>query len=546
MRVVIYGGGVAALASALALARDGVEVELVGPTEPAAWPALAEGGVAVAEDPEAHALATLRCGAFAAPRAPVRALSRAAAGIVAELGRAGVAFAGELRRMPGMRAPGAAHAGGATDQAIAHALDRALLSFVGTRVALREPFELCALALADGRAAGIVAQNLETLELEAFGADAVLLCCGGIERVLSGCPSGLTGEGPLAIAARAGAHLVDVDVAQHHPATFTTPRGVIAPTPALRAEGARLWVPAKAKEERPAFEVPHKERLRFLAERFPGWEELAPDDLAAAETRAVIRERGVWNRLTDTRERLCFLDVSHLPERHLRARIGRELDACAVATGTDPYGGPLRATPAALGLLGGLWVDFARGDDGGLVAGDARNHATSIPGLYAAGPIASLYHGVCRLGGNGLLADLFGARIACEALRAFVAAEGACDEPAALDAASSDAEAELVAEGDEESVGDAEKKLFRAAQRLWQRGDPGDLDVEATSRDPLRVRSFEQMRWLARAAAFAAEKRDGAGRVRTRSAGDGFELVSAAPVAEDGIAADERRYEERA
>jgi succinate dehydrogenase/fumarate reductase flavoprotein subunit len=54
-----------------------------------------------------------------------------------------------------------------------------------------------------------------------------------------------------------------------------------------------------------------------------------------------------------------------------------------------------------------------------------------LAGLYAAGSLASLYHGSCQLGGNRLLADLFGGCVAARAAQAYVqddAPDGAAEE----------------------------------------------------------------------------------------------------------------------
>ena len=42
--------------------------------------------------------------------------------------------------------------------------------------------------------------------------------------------------------------------------------------------------------------------------------------------------------------------------------------------------------------------------------------SADIEGLYAVGDVQQRYHGSCRLGGNGLLAELYGAHLCAEAL----------------------------------------------------------------------------------------------------------------------------------
>jgi len=67
--------------------------------------------------------------------------------------------------------------------------------------------------------------------------------------------------------------------------------------------------------------------------------------------------------------------------------------------------------------LGGLWVDVHGGN-----GSSAREHATSIPGLYAAGSATAEYHGAACLSGNLAPADLLGARRAARGAIAYRAA----------------------------------------------------------------------------------------------------------------------------
>jgi succinate dehydrogenase / fumarate reductase flavoprotein subunit len=57
--------------------------------------------------------------------------------------------------------------------------------------------------------------------------------------------------------------------------------------------------------------------------------------------------------------------------------------------------------------MGGLWVDYERNAEGGIVVDSPRNHVTNIPGLYAIGECDYQYHGANRLGANSLLSCIF-------------------------------------------------------------------------------------------------------------------------------------------
>ncbi len=71
----------------------------------------------------------------------------------------------------------------------------------------------------------------------------------------------------------------------------------------------------------------------------------------------------------------------------------------------------MRVFPAVHYSMGGLWVDFERSADGGVVVGSPRNQATNIPGLYAAGEADYQYHGANRLGANSLLSCIYSGMI---------------------------------------------------------------------------------------------------------------------------------------
>ncbi len=420
--VVVFGGGLAALMACWELAESGLAVILACPADPVCWPVVTAGGLTLGDDPERLVTDTLAAGDYAAPRAPVRALAAAASPLVERLAGVGVPFAADrghwrLRRLPGMSKADAVYVDTHTELSIGAALERHLAARFSERFAVVERVDLAALLLVEGRCCGIVTQHRETHSFEAITAGAVILAGGGPERMLGARTGALALEGPLAVAARAGAVLVSPHRCQQHPAVLATPRGLVVPTAALRAEGARLWV-AAADEARAPDQIPHKERARFLDDAFPGWGELVPDDLATSALRTVLAERR-GNDDEDAAPR-HFLDVSHLPDGHLEERLGVELAALSATTGVDPSREPIEVVTAPLGLLGGLFVDHERSEDGLLVEGSPRNHATTLPGLYAAGPWASLYHGRCVMGGNGTLADLFGGSVAGRGAAAFI------------------------------------------------------------------------------------------------------------------------------
>lgn len=446
-RVLVYGGGIAALMSALQLASRGLAVDLVGPAPAERWPALSEGGINTGADADRLYRETIRCGGYLAQRSAVRAMADEAAGLVRWLASIGVPFqrddAGDLalRRLDGATEADAAFVDGQTAAQITHALAGQVArvsSSPGAEPAAgairrRQPSALVALVLdGDGRCSGCVVHDLVSMDMVALAADAVVLATAGPERMF-GSPSGLCPESAAAVALAAGAVFANADLVQLHPATLAVPEGrlyVLSST--IRAETGRFWVPREAEEQRRPRDIPKSQRDYFLADAHPGFADLVPDDLAA---RAVGRicwsdQRGVYDPKGRARRPAVYLDISHLPAATVDDRLGPEATACERLTGTALAEGPLEVTAGATLSLGGLWVDHAVDDDGQLDHDSPRNHSTSIRGLYAASGAGCLYHGGCRLGGNGLLADLHGARLTARAVVAHCEGQEAVDPEA--------------------------------------------------------------------------------------------------------------------
>lgn len=205
-------------------------------------------------------------------------------------------------------------------------------------------------------------------------APAVVLATGGLGHLYlhTTNPPEATGDG-LAMAARAGARLVDLEFVQFHPTALNVgadPMPLL--TEALRGEGATL--------------VDEMGR-RFMPEEHPD-AELAPRDVVA---------RALWRQLRAGHQ--VFLDS--------RAAVGEEFPEhfptvfrLCQEHGLDPRTAPIPVAPAAHYHMGGIAVD--------------EQGRTSLPGLWAAGEVTSTgVHGANRLASNSLLEALvFGGRVA--------------------------------------------------------------------------------------------------------------------------------------
>ena len=379
--VVIVGAGVAGMSAALALAPLRVHVVTktrLGAGGSSPW---AQGGVAAAvgpdDSPALHAADTIAVAGGLADADVVDLLTREGPAAIRRLVALGARLDRDdrhefaLGREAAHSRPRILHARDATGAELVRALTAALRAAPGVRV-FEETFA-CDLLVERGRATGVVVRNPDG-RIAVHRASAVVLATGGIGRVYSHTtnPPEATGDG-LAMAARAGARLGDLEFVQFHPTALDVgadPMPLL--TEALRGRGAVI--------------VDEKGR-RFLRDVDPA-AELAPRDVVA---------RGIARHLLEGHS--AFLDA--------RAAVGAEFPRLFPTVfelcqrhGLDPRREPVPTAPAAHYHMGGVAVDL-RG-------------RTSRPGLWACGEVSCTgVHGANRLASNSLLEALvFGGRVA--------------------------------------------------------------------------------------------------------------------------------------
>jgi len=244
------------------------------------------------------------------------------------------------------------------------------------------------LAFEDERVSGLLAVHADGRRVLHL-APAVVLATGGLGRVYlhTTNPVEATGDG-LAMAARAGARLVDLEFVQFHPTALATgadPMPLL--TEALRGEGAIL-IDSRGR--------------RFMADEHPDGE-LAPRDVVA---------RAIWRRLMA--DQRVFLDARAAIGDRFPERFPTVFELCQ-RHGLDPRTELIPVAPAAHYHMGGVAVD--------------ERGRTSLAGLWACGEVAATgAHGANRLASNSLLEALvFGARVA-EDLQAGLPAKRAAGE----------------------------------------------------------------------------------------------------------------------
>jgi len=450
-RVVVVGGGLAGLTTVIKLCEAGVPVDLFSlvPVK-RSHSVCAQGGINASvntkgegDSPQVHLEETAYGGDFLANQPPIKGMCDAAPGIVALLDRMGVPFNRtpegllDFRRFGGTLFHRTAFAGATTGQQLLYALDEQVRRWEtvdveddkGERVPGEkmvrklEWWDFLALVLDDeGTCRGIVAQDMKTMAIKAFPGDAVCLATGGCGVVFGKSTNSVINTGTASSEAyQQGACYANGEFIQVHPTAIPGADKLRLISESVRGEGGRVWVPRDAKEQRPGRDVPESGRDYFLEDKYPGYGNLVPRDIASRELfkKCFHDRRGVYNTVSGKNENEVYLDVTHLPREVLHKKLAGVLEIYEKFAGEDPYTNPMRVFPAVHYSMGGLWVDFERNAAGSLVVGSPRNQATSIPGLYAAGEVEYQYHGANRLGANSLLSCIYGGMVAGPAIAAY-------------------------------------------------------------------------------------------------------------------------------
>jgi L-aspartate oxidase len=389
--VVVVGSGIAGLTAALHARSAGRVLLVTKALLDAGSTRWAQGGIAAAlapgDSPEDHFADTMTAGAGLCDPAAVRVLVEQGPGRVRDLAALGAAFDRdpegvlELTREGGHLHRRIVHAGG---DATGAEVERALLAAVAAADDVEVIEHALVLDLLTDRSGSVCGVTLHVLGegsrdgVGAVRARAVVLATGGMGQVFASTtnPDVSTGDG-VAVAARAGAALADLEFVQFHPTALWSGAASAGRQPlvteALRGEGAVL-----------VDDAGH----RVMAGVHP-LGDLAPRDVVAKHMSRVMAERNVDH---------LYLDARSLGEQLLSRRFPTLLANCA-EIGVDPVVDLVPVAPAAHYASGGVHTDL-----------DGR---TSVSGLYACGEVACTgVHGANRLASNSLLEGLvFATRI---------------------------------------------------------------------------------------------------------------------------------------
>jgi L-aspartate oxidase len=367
---VIIGGGLAGLMTALRLAPQPVVLLAKTPLAQGAASAWAQGGIAAAvgegDDPALHAADTLAAGDGLGDPVVANRIAAAAPDAIAELERFGVLFDRDAR---GRFALGLEAAHGrrrivhVTGDGTGAAIMRALVAAVAATpsITVVEGLEARRLLVDDRGIAGVLAAGPWSACL--LPTRRVVLATGGLGGLYAQTtnPLGAIGQG-IALGARAGAALADMEFVQFHPTALAVgldPMPLVSE--AVRGEGAVLV---------------DETGSRFMVGQ--GRAELEPRDVVS---RAVAAHIAAGHRtFLDARQALGADFARHFPGITARCR----------AAGIDPAIQPIPVRPAAHYHMGGIAVDAAG--------------CSTVDGLWACGEVAaSGLHGANRLASNSLL-----------------------------------------------------------------------------------------------------------------------------------------------
>ena len=398
-KVVVVGGGLAGLMSTLKIAEKQIPVDLISlvPVK-RSHSVCAQGGVNAAlntkgehDSVDQHFYDTVYGGDFLANQTPVRGLVENAPGLIYAMDRMGVQFTRtsegllDLRRFGGVKNKRTAFAGATTGQQLLYALDEQVRhQEVLGLVTKYENWEMIDLILDDnGVCKGVVAQNLATMEIKDFVADAVVIATGGAGMIYGRSTNSVINTGSAAaILYKHGVPYANGEFVQIHPTAMPGDDKNRLMSESARGDGARVWT---YKDGKPWY---------FLEERYPSYGNLVPRDIAAREIYDVCVNMGLG---IDGKNQV-YLDLSHLPDDYLDRRLKGIMDIYQTFHGDDPHKVPMKIFPSVHYFMGGIHVDW--------------EHQTRIPGLFAAGECDYMYHGANRLGANSLLSAMHSGTVA--------------------------------------------------------------------------------------------------------------------------------------
>lgn len=396
--VVIVGAGGAGMRAALQLSEAGFKVTVLSKVFPTrSHTVAAQGGIAaslgnVTEDNwHWHMYDTVKGSDYLGDQDAIEFMCRQASEVVYELEHFGMPFdrlengkiyqrpfGGQSQNFGGAQATRSCAAADRTGHALLHTLYQR-----NVRANTQFFIEWMGLDLIrdeQGAVLGVTALEMETGEVMALQARAVLLATGGGGRVFQASTNAFinTGDG-LGMAARSGIPLEDMEFWQFHP-TGVYGAGVLI-SEAVRGEGGYLL---------------NKDGERFMERYAPNARDLASRDVVSRAMTMEIKEgRGCGNNADH-----LMLKLNHLDANIINMRLPGIREIAIKFAQVDPIKEPIPVVPTAHYMMGGIPTNLY----GQVVVPYKTGPEEVVQGLYAAGECACIsVHGANRLGTNSLL-----------------------------------------------------------------------------------------------------------------------------------------------
>src|SRR4029078_8221715 len=269
-RVLVVGGGLAGLAASMKLAEQGIAVDLMSLTPVKRSHSVCAQGVINSvnsltrqqgDNEGKHLDDTVYGADFLQHQPPVKEMCDWGPRIIDLMDRLGVPFNRTPERFPHQRRFGGtlykrtAFAGATTGQQLLYALDEQVRRWeVAGKIKKYEFWDFLGPILDDGGVCrGCVAQDLVTMEIRSFAADAVLIASGGCGLIYGRSTMSMVCTGSAASRTmHAGAKYGNAEFIQVHPTPIPGADKLRLMSESARGEGGRVWVPRRPQDSRPA------------------------------------------------------------------------------------------------------------------------------------------------------------------------------------------------------------------------------------------------------------------------------------------------------
>jgi len=411
-KIIVVGTGLAGASASATLAELGYEVEAFSYHESPrrAHSIAAQGGINAAKNypndgDSIYRLFydTIKGGDYRAREANVYRLAEVSNNIIDQCVAQGIPFAREYGGLLDNRSFGGAqvsrtfYARGQTGQQLLLGAYSALIRQMNLgKVKFHNRTDMLDMIIHEGKARGIVTRNLETGEIKAHTADAVILATGGYGNVFFLSTNAMASNVTASWRAhKHGAYFANPCFTQIHPTCIPVASDhqskLTLMSESLRNDG-RVWVPKKKGDDRNPKDIPENERDYYLERLYPSFGNLVPRDVASRRAKEMC---DLGHGVGPTKLAV-YLDFEDVIERNGKPwvveKYGNLFDMYKQITGENPYKSPMMIYPAVHYTMGGLWVDY--------------NLMSSLPGLHVLGEANFSDHGANRLGASALMQGL--------------------------------------------------------------------------------------------------------------------------------------------